>query len=209
MNSPLPDSATLEAGLFEDQQPSRLSRVQNNVRNLLRSSNLFSATNASPLASPTETRQSRAEDHTRPQLNLRLPREEADPTIPLPTSASSNSNNCASRDVPGILFPPLAHHQRAPRDEVPRSSLSDTPREALLGHPDMSDSSIAALLQQKEENRQKCAWKRSRHQKRHHRGHRNRNSRWALCVVSGLLLIAIVASCKSSSLERLRKRERS
>ncbi|KAI6821151.1 hypothetical protein KC332_g9428 [Hortaea werneckii] len=58
----------------------------------------------------------------------------------------------------------------------------------------MSDSSMAALLQQKEENRQKRAWKRSRHQKRYHRSHRNRTSRWALCLVSGLLLIAIVAS---------------
>ncbi|KAI7259917.1 hypothetical protein KC345_g10198 [Hortaea werneckii] len=58
----------------------------------------------------------------------------------------------------------------------------------------MSDSSIAALLQQKEENRQKRAWNRSRHQKRHHRGHRNGISRWGLCLVSGLLLIAIVAT---------------
>ncbi|KAI6839170.1 hypothetical protein KC342_g3634 [Hortaea werneckii] len=58
----------------------------------------------------------------------------------------------------------------------------------------MSDSSIAALLQQKKENRQQRAWKRSRHQKKHHRSHRNGISRWALCVVCGLLLIAIVAT---------------
>ncbi|RMY46366.1 hypothetical protein D0863_15861 [Hortaea werneckii] len=194
MHSPLPDSAALEAGLFEDQQPSRLSRVQNNVRNLLRSSNPFSAPHPSPIASPREVRQSCAENHHQSHLNLRLPHEEADPAIPLPTSASSDSNNYASRDVPGILFPPLAHHQRAPRDEVPRPSLSDTSQEALLGHPDMSDSSIAALLQQKEENRQKRAWKRSQHQRRYHRSHRKRTCRWALCLVSGLLLIAIVAS---------------
>ncbi|RMY55146.1 hypothetical protein D0864_13839 [Hortaea werneckii] len=194
MHSPLPDSAALEAGLFEDQQPSRLSRIQNNVRNLLRSSNPFSATHPSPIASPREVRQSCAENHHQSHLNLRLPHEEADPAIPLPTSASSDSNNYASRDVPGILFPPLAHHQRAPRDEVPRPSLSDTSQEALLGHPDMSDSSIAALLQQKEENRQKRAWKRSQHQRRYHRSHRKRTCRWALCLVSGLLLIAIVAS---------------
>jgi len=203
MRSPLPDSATLEAGLFEDQPPSRLSRVQNNVRNLLRSSNLISA-NTSPLASPTEPRQSCAENHPRSQLNPTLPREDAGQSLPLPTSASSHSDLCASRDTPGILFTPLAHHQRAPRDGVPQSSLSNTPRDALFVHPDMSDSSIAALLQQKKENRQQRAWKRSRHQKKHHRSHRNGISRWALCVVSGLLLIAIVATCKFSSRRSVR-----
>ncbi|KAI6896658.1 hypothetical protein D0867_13090 [Hortaea werneckii] len=192
MRSPLPDSATLEAGIFEDQQPLRLSRVQDNVRNLLRSS-ASTPTYPSPLASPKEVQQTCAKNGPRSQLNLRLAREDRDQTTPLPTSTSSNSNPGASRDVLGILFPPLAHRQRV-QDMSHRPSLIDTPRDPLLGHPDMSDSSIAALLQQKEENRQKRAWKRSRHPKKHHRSHRDIFSRWALCLVSGLILIAIVAT---------------
>lgn len=204
MRSPLPDSATLEAGLFEDRQPSRLSRVQDNVRDLLRSSPSIPAY-PSPLASPTEVRQPCAEQsHPRSQLNLRLAREDGDQTIPLPTSTSSNSNTGGSRDVPGILFPPLAHRQRV-QDMSHRSSLIDTPRDPLLGHPDMSDSSIAALLQQKEESRQKRAWKRSRQQKKHHRIHGNLFSRWALCLVSGMFLIAIVATCKSISTRGIKR----
>ncbi|RMY65220.1 hypothetical protein D0863_09261 [Hortaea werneckii] len=189
MRSPLPDSATLEAGIFEDQQPSRLSRVQDNVRNLLRSSASI-PTYPSPLASPTEVQKPCAENHPRSQWNLRL---DADQTIALPKSTSSNSSPGASRDVPGILFPPLAHRQRV-QDMSHRPSSVDTPWDPLLCHPDMSNSSTAALLQQKEENRQKRAWKRSRHPKKHHRSHRSHFSRWALCLVSGLLLIAIVAT---------------
>lgn len=192
MRSPLPDSATLEAGIFEDQQPSRLSRVQDNVRNLLRSSASI-PTYPSPLASPTEVRKPCAENHPRSQWNLRL---DADQTIALPKSTSSNSSPGASRDVPGILFPPLAHRQRV-QDMSHRPSSVDTPWDPLLCHPDMSNSSTAALLQQKEENKQKRAWKRSRHPKKHHRSHRSHFSRWALCLVSGLLLIAIVVTCKS------------
>ncbi|TKA60968.1 hypothetical protein B0A55_11754 [Friedmanniomyces simplex] len=65
---------------------------------------------------------------------------------------------------------------------------------AALTHPDLSDPSLAVLLQQKTDDRQRRAWKRSRNRKLRHASGKRKVWSWGLCLVAGLLLAATVAT---------------
>lgn len=202
MHSPLPDSSALEAGILEDETPSPLSRVQDNVRNLLRNSR-FGSVQSSPLGSPTHI------DH--PQINRSIPtpaqstlrRVSNQPeVVPSPSTESMTSANTSTTtttqgdEIPGVLFPP-ASYGAAVQQMAHQSTLFNTRAVAALNHPDLNDPSLASFLQQKNETRQQQAWKRSKHGKRHSAATKVGSSQCLLCVLAALLLAAIVATCKS------------
>jgi len=198
MHSPLPDSSALEAGILEDERPSRLSRVQDNVRNLLRASVFSSIRGSTSVASPTRLHQPTVEDELRSPLHSPLQRHvhiqtEAPPSPSSQTTASITASS--DYDVPGMLFPPTSYQQQV-QEMAHQSTLFNTRAVAALNHPDMSDPSLALYLQQKTESRQQRAWKRSRNRKLRHARTRGGRCQWLLCVVSGLLLAAIVATCE-------------
>ena len=194
MHSPLPDSSALEAGILEDEQPSRLSRVQDNVRNLLRAS-VFSSVRGST------TLHARVDDDddniARTSIHARVfpvPR-----VLPSPSSNTTTTSTTSSAEelpLPGLLFPPTTYTQNV-MQMAHQSTVFNTRAVAALNHPDLSDPSMALFLQQKTESRQRRAWKRSRNRKlRHASANTGRGSQWLLCLVSGLLLAAIVATCE-------------
>jgi hypothetical protein len=78
-----------------------------------------------------------------------------------------------------------------------QSALFNSRAVAALDHPDLSDPSLAVYVQQKAETRQQRAWKRSRHGKKRHVAAQAGSSQCLLCVLSALLLAAIVATCTS------------
>lgn len=197
MHSPLPDSSALEAGILEDERPSRISRVQDNVRNLLRAS-VFSSIRGSTLNSPIDHHATVEDDvgssthfprnhHVRIHPDaLRSPLSE--------TTASTTAMDI--NHVPGVLFPPTAYQQQV-QEMAHQSTMFNTRAIAALIHPDMSDPALALFLQQKTESRQQRAWKRSRNRKLRHASAGRKRSHWLLCVVAGLLLAAVVATCES------------
>lgn len=196
MHSPLPDSSTLEAGILEDSTPSRLSRVQDNVRNLLRTSR-FGAVPPSPSASP----------HRSPRHGLPTP--PASPTRRTPlqpemipslyaesaTSMSASTPAAQGHEVPRVLLP-SARYQQAVQRMAHQSAMFNTRAVAALDHPDLSDPSLALFVQRKAESRQQRAWKRSRQGKGARVAVQAGSSGCLLCVLAALLLSAIVATCK-------------
>ena len=221
MHSPLPDASALEAGILEDETPSRLSRVQDNVRHLLRTS-VFNSVHSSPQASPTRQHQPTGQPNglpTPPESPIRRASQHPPETMPsphaeiLPTPSTTASSPPATpqipqathvpEPIPGVLFPPASYRQRI-QHMAHQSTLFNTRAVAALNHPDLSDASLATYLQSKAESRQRHAWKRSRHGRRHH-GKRNvaaraGSSQCLLCVLAALLLAAVVATCGSTQL---------
>ncbi|KAK3111192.1 hypothetical protein LTR53_013796 [Teratosphaeriaceae sp. CCFEE 6253] len=196
MHSPLPDSSALEAGIIEDERPSRLSRVQDNVRNLLRAS-MPNTIRSSVLGTPP-SHQATVEEAARSPLqsplrqHVRIHVERA----PSPVSARSTEDSFADHNhaVAGMLFPPTSHQQQV-QHMAHQSNMFNTRAIAALTHPDLTDPSVAVFLQQKAEERHRRAWKRSRNGNRRQIGSGRRKlcSR-VLCVVAGLLLAAVVAT---------------
>lgn len=187
MRSPLPDSSNLEAGIVEDALPSRLSRVHDNVRDLLRRS-VFGSVTSTPVASPTSSPQDRAAPSS--TIHPAAPRSlrQADP-IPSPAA----STLCSPADVPGVLFPPW----RPQPDILPTanpSSPDSTPRE----HPDMNRNAMSVFLQQKErrrhKHRQQQAWKRPRDRK-----HKDSisNIQCVVCSILGFAVFGLLGTCKA------------
>ncbi|KAK5121108.1 hypothetical protein LTR85_005592 [Meristemomyces frigidus] len=194
MHSPLPDSSALEAGIIEDERPTRISRVQDNVRNLLRAS-VFSSIRGSTVDAPVD-HHATVEDDVRSPMQSPLQRHVRIHPDALPSPSSQTTTSSATTEserVPGILFPPTAYQQQV-QEMAHQSTVFNTRAVAALIHPDMSDPSLALFLQQKTESRQQRAWKRSRNRKLRHASGRHRKSQWLLCVISGLLLAAIVAT---------------
>ncbi|KAK3713351.1 hypothetical protein LTR37_008543 [Vermiconidia calcicola] len=205
MHSPLPDASALEAGILEDTQPSRLSRVQDNVRNLLRNSR-FGSVQSSPPATPPRTQHHFQQQQqwnalpTPPQSPTRYPRT---PPQPLPTPSAESSASTSSppptpdNEVPAVHF---AHSsiRHTLQQMAHQSALFNTRAVAALDHPDLSDPEVAVYVQK----RQREAWKRTRN------GHGRKRSRHViarreavssssgclLCVLAALLLSAIVAT---------------
>lgn len=202
MHSPLPDSSALEAGIIEDDRPSRLSRVQDNVRNLLRAS-VFSSDRASTMASPRHHQPTAEDDDIRSPMQSPLQRHVyMDPEmLPSPSSQTTTTTHTSTMEtdhVPaGILFPPTIYQQQV-QEMAHQSTMFNTRAVAALTHPDLSDPSMAVFLQHKTESRQRRAWKRSRNRKLRHAESGRRSSQGVLCVVAGLLLGAIVATCECS-----------
>ena len=201
MHSPLPDASALEAGILEDETPSRLSRVQDNVRNLLRTSR-FGSVHSSPPASPiTNPRSVNFGLPTPPESPIRRASQPSEvlssPSAESTTSTATSSTSTTQGDeVPGVLFPP-AGYRHALQQMAHQSTLFNTRAVAALDHPDLSDPSLATYLQHKTETRQRRAWKRSRHGKKRHAAAKAGSSQCLLCVLAALLLAAIVATCMS------------
>lgn len=161
---------------MQDERPARLSHVEDNVRTLLPTS-IFSSVRDSGLASPTSERQSFTPVAAR---NATL----SSPSLHFTTPGTGHDDN-----VPGVLFPPVAYR---PQDQA-----------VSPDHPDLSDTELALYLQQKSANRQDRAWKRSKSQK--HKRSKSHVSRCLVCGVSGIWLVAMVATCKSIMLRNYAK----
>ncbi|KAK4950822.1 hypothetical protein LTR10_010815 [Elasticomyces elasticus] len=192
MHSPLPDSSNLEAGILEDERPSRLSRVHDNVRNLLRAS-IPNSVRQSIISTPPARRTTAEDAYRSPQQSPRNPHARVViEVLPSPSSATATniSQSNERHDVPGVLFPPTSYHQQG--QHVP-STMFNTRAIAALTHPDLSDPSLAIFLQQKTDDRQRRAWKRSRNRKLRHGRSERRKWSWVFCVAAGLTLAAMVA----------------
>ncbi|KAK5171010.1 uncharacterized protein LTR77_004154 [Saxophila tyrrhenica] len=205
MHSPLPDSSALEAGILEDTQPSRLSRVQDNVRNLLRNSRFSSPGQTSPFSVLPEPNTPRTHPPyppggmygvlTPPASPTRAPRMPRQPeVIPSPTAESVNSisttSTSPSEAIRGVHFPPSGYRHTIQR-MAHQSALFNTRAVAALDHPDLSDPSLAVYAQRKSETRQRRAWKKS---KKSRGVVEVGSSQCLLCVLAALLLSAVVAT---------------
>lgn len=188
MHSPLPDARALEEGILEDEHPSRLSRVQDNVRNLLRNSRLGSVYSSAPptTAAPSNLAELNTGMPTPPQQQSYPPEDAAEPSF--------QSASCDSDDMPAS-----SEYRHAVQQMAHQSSLFNSRAVAALNHPDLTDPSLEAhLRQQKAEHRQRNAWKRSRHGAARKRkvAVELGSSQTVMCVFAALLLSAIVATCE-------------
>ncbi|KAK4504192.1 hypothetical protein PRZ48_005108 [Zasmidium cellare] len=168
MHSPLPDSSALEAGILEDERPSRLSRVQDNVRNLLRTS-VFGSVKSSPT---TPTHPPVVGDVNSPGLHgqgmqaevLPSPARQQPEFLPtstyqprqhpevLPSPSSTTTTHYTSSPVDGSFPHPQGHYPSQPQPQPPQnhqSTLFNTRALTALDHPDLSDPSLTTLSQQK------------------------------------------------------------
>lgn len=195
MLSPLPDSSALEAGIIEDSRPTRLSRVQDNVRNLLRASFIGSVRGST--VTP-QAHQATVEDEAMSPLHSSL-HSSSRAQAEVLHSPSSASNSWSSPSNTRPMAPdslPSANYQRQVQHMAHQSTLFNTRAVAALNHPDLSDPSLALFLQQKSKERQRHAWRRSKNRRLRHANKKSGNSRWLICVVAALLLIATVVTCK-------------
>ena len=203
MHSPLPDSSVLEAGIIEDDRPSRLSRVQDNVRHLLRAS-IPTSFRSSVIAAPPAHRAT-VEDADRTPLQSPLRRHVRIDVgvLPSPSSATTSESTFADEgaNVPGVLFPPTSYQQQAEHVNH-QSTMFNTRAIAALTHPDLTDPSMAIFLQQKTQERQNRAWKRSKNRKLRYASSKRSMVSWLLCLVTALILAAVVAICEFGSARR-------
>jgi len=138
MHSPLPDASALEAGILEDGRPSRLSRVQDNVRNLLRAS-VFSSINGSTLASLTRHQQPTVEDDNPWPAPLHHHDHIVPEALPSPssqTTTSSPGTDESEHEVSGVLFPPTSYQNQV-QEMAHQSSMFNTRAVAALNHPEL------------------------------------------------------------------------
>ena len=188
MRSPLPDSSNLEAGILEDAVPSRLSRVHDNVRDLLRQS-VFGALHISPTASPTDGS---------PSIRvLPSPISKSEPRRGLrPENPAEATPASAHGEVPGVLFPAWRRQPCSP----PSVNV------ATPGHPDMSPNAMSVFmsLQQNEAQRQKQnrphqVWTRSKSRRSKSRRSKKPSSttQWIVCIVLGLTIFGLLGACKA------------
>ncbi|KAF2169958.1 hypothetical protein M409DRAFT_64365 [Zasmidium cellare ATCC 36951] len=196
MHSPLPDSSALEAGILEDERPSRLSRVQDNVRNLLRTS-VFGGV-ASVKSSPTtptypppgQTHGLQHQPEVLPSPSPRLQTQQQAEVLPSPSSTHYTSSPLDTTFInpQGNAAPHIqSTHQ---------STLFNTRAVAALNHPDLSDPSLATFSQQKRQVRKQrsaaSGWTRKGRSKRAVVA--KKGSRGLLCLLAALLLAALVAT---------------
>lgn len=192
MDSPLPDASALEAGILEDTRPSRLSRVQDNVRNLLRSS-VFGSVASSPTTS------------THQQLPLSPERSTAEllPQPPVRYEIRGGQVLPSRNASPSPTFrepcPPLAATvQQRSEQGTHQSTLFNSRAVAAINHPDLSDPSMESLSLQKTRSRQQHGWtKRTKHRRT---AKKVVGSRGLLVVLAAVLLAGLVATCKTTLL---------
>ncbi|KAK0945605.1 hypothetical protein LTR29_002960 [Friedmanniomyces endolithicus] len=199
MHSPLPDSSVLEAGIIEDDRPSRLSRVQDNVRHLLRAS-IPTSFRSSVIAAPPAHRAT-VEDADRTPLQSPLRRHVRIDVgvLPSPSSATTSESTFADEgaNVPGVLFPPTSYQQQAEHVNH-QSTMFNTRAIAALTHPDLTDRSMAIFLQQKTQERQNRAWKRSKNRKLRYASNlaiatsRNVSTTFHVLFILGILMATIL-----------------
>jgi hypothetical protein len=202
MHSPLPDSSALEAGILEDETPSRLSRVQDNVRNLLRNSRFGSVASSPPTTPPgRQTNNGLPTPPDSPTGTWRMPPQPE--VLPSPSAESSHSESTTTSpssealgdQIPAVHFAP-AGIRHTLQQMAHQSALFNTRAVAALDHPDLSDPSLAVYVQQKVESRQRRAWTRSRSGRSKGGMAEVGSSQCLLCVLAALLLSAIVATCR-------------
>lgn len=187
MRSPLPDSSNLEAGIVEDARPSRLSRVHDNVRDILRRS-VFGSVTSTPVTSPTRWPEDRAIPTPPIHPTTQHTTQRAMPMVSPPNSTLSSPEN-----VPGVLFPAW-RQQPCTLPIANNESQTPTPRD----HPDLSQNTMSLFLQQKElqrhQQRQHKAWKRPKSRK-------SRKSvgsmQWVICIILGFAVLGLLGTCKS------------
>jgi hypothetical protein len=200
--SPLPDTSALEAGILQDERPSRLSRVQDNVRNLLRTS-IFGSVASSP-TTPLRPDPGRAQHASLTPITIPRSRPVEGQPGP-PSSASLSPAHQTSSPVNALPLPAQAHQRAGQQHNGSshyQSTLFNNRAVTALDHPDLSDPSMKPLSQHKslEQPRSRSGTARSQH-KRYYRGRRAAKkaacSRMLICVLAALLLGALVATCKS------------
>ncbi|KAI5359252.1 hypothetical protein Slin14017_G101540 [Septoria linicola] len=189
--SPLPDSTALESGIIEDERPSRLSRVQDNVRNLLWTS-VFGSVASSP-TTPVHARPQVSASASSPTLPTLRPIQVDEPlrsnppspvlrstrhpahtrfpvraspsrpeVLPSPTDSATSVNTDRSPHIDSFPCPPSSY-QRNVQQMAHQSALFDTRAMAALNHPDLSHPSVTDLSQQKSQHRrQHGGWERHR-----------------------------------------------
>jgi len=181
MRSPLPDSSNLEAGIVDDALPSRLSRVHDNVRDLLRRS-VFGSVTSTPAASPRDS----PGDHVAANPPMHPAAQRHSP------AASTISS---SDEVPGVLFPPWR-----PQPDIPSMANATPPDSTPRNHPDMSQNAMSVFLQQKQQqrhqHRQHKAWKRPRSRKSRNSAS---NVQWVICIILGFAVLGLLGTCKKKS----------
>ena len=194
MNSPLPSSSLLEAGLISDPNglsfPNRLSRIQENVRNLLKTSHRTSLPGTPSLRHvrpDVEGNFDNSEDRRNgewvdtvpnsPTLQLRLepgpgseaeayPRTQASPQ-PHPSGhlqelqATRLPSPQPSPSQISTHYYPHQHLHLVDRSHPLERPNVHTVTPRALDHPDLADPSLAAVLLRAAEERQRKAWKRS------------------------------------------------
>lgn len=198
MHSPLPDSSVLEAGLIEDPVPPILSRVQDNVRNLLRSSHFSAIVDDDLPPLPRRGRLGVAKEVATPERahSRSLPSSVVE-VVESPSSGSTTSIPTTSTPtttmpqpaVPGVLFPPSTYTQDLRREAHHAGSESV----AMLSHPDLTEQSSTTYVQHKSERRQQQSYKRSKANKRRAQAGSGQS---IFAVLAALLLASIVATCK-------------
>jgi hypothetical protein len=183
MRSPLPDSSNLEAGIVEDARPSRLSRVHDNVRDLLRRS-VFGSVASSPVASPTRS----PGDRVVPSPTTHPAHQQ----MTTPTHYPAVSTTSSPHNVPGVLFPAWRSQPPSP-PVINDRSHTPAPRE----HPDLNQNAMSVFLQKKElqrhQQRQHKAWKRPRSRKPRNTAS---SAQWVICVVLGFAVLGLLGTCK-------------
>lgn len=187
MRSPLPDSSNLEAGIVEDAMPSRLSRVHDNVRDLLRRS-VFGSVTSTPVASPMNSPEDRVAPnptvHPTAHNSLRQ-------AAPIPSAAASAL--CSPDHVPGVLFPPWR-----PQPEILPTANPSSPESTPREHPDMNRDAMSVFLQQKErrrhKHRQQQAWKRPRSRKTKDSVS---STQCVVCSILGFAVFGLLGTCKA------------
>lgn len=187
MHSPLPDSSALEAGIIEDAPPSRLSRVQDNVRNLLRSSIIGSVRSSPWITSTSSSPEQPAQFQT--VWSAHQPDVLPSPTASVATTASTNSSgttaSTTSQDSADVLLPPASYDQ-AVRHMARQSAIFNTRAIAALQHRPAPSTYVDVR------RRQRQAWKRSKRRELHHTV---AGSQRLLCVIIGLALAGMLATC--------------
>jgi hypothetical protein len=193
MRSPLPDSSNLEAGIVDDTLPSRLSRVHDNVRDLLRRS-VFGSVTSTPVTSPRDSPEDRVAANPTIHTAARHPPRQ---TAPIPSPAASSTSSFD--EVPGVLFPPWR-----PQPDIPHTADATSQEPTPRDHPDMSRNAMSVFLQQKEQQRhqyrQHKAWKRPRNRKPRHSVS---NIQRILCIILGFAVLGLLGTCKKKSLPSL------
>lgn len=196
MRSPLPDSSNLEAGIVEDARPSRLSRVHDNVRDLLRRS-VFGSVTSTPVTSPTRSPEDRA--IPTPPIN---PITQHTTQRAMPMVSPVGSTISSPENVPGVLFPAWRQQPCTP-PVVTNESQTPTPYD----HPDLTQNTMSLFLQQKElqrhQQRQHKAWKRPR-------SRRSRkpvsSMQWVICIILGFAVLGLLGTCKEPPSQCLTRR---
>lgn len=182
---------------MEDSRTSRLSRVHDNVRDLLRRSLLGNGSAVTSPASPW------AHSHdfnilpgpvtAKPGIEKQSPRASVRSTSPTESSPTTLPD-----EIPGVLFPPWRHQEPANR---PDTAVIDNTRVLTSNeHPDFSSPALSIFIHQKQIERQQQAWKRRHAKPRKHKQERHRPPsnavQWTISIILACVVCGLLGTCK-------------